>query len=30
MNINSFSLFGSEDSMVRTVARRECFFENWR
>jgi len=26
MNINSFSLFGSEDSLIRTVARRECLF----
>ena len=29
MNINLFSLFGSEDSLVRTVARRECLFNGW-
>jgi FRG domain-containing protein len=29
MNINPFSLFGSEDSLIRTVARRECYFKNW-
>jgi hypothetical protein len=29
MYINPFSLFGSEDSLVRTVARRECYFKNW-
>jgi hypothetical protein len=28
MNINPFSLFGSEDSLVRTIARRECYFSN--
>jgi hypothetical protein len=26
MNVNAFSLFGSEDSLVRTVARRELLF----
>jgi len=26
MNINAFSLFGSEDSLIRTVARRELLF----
>jgi hypothetical protein len=30
MNINAFSLFGSEDSLIRTIARRECFFKKWR
>lgn len=30
MNINPFSLFGSEDSLVRTIARRECYFKTWR
>jgi len=30
MNINPYSLFKSEDSLVRTIARRECFFENRR
>jgi len=29
MNINAFSLFGSEDSLVRTVSRRECLFKSW-
>jgi hypothetical protein len=29
MNINPFSLYGSEDGLVRTVARRECLFRNW-
>jgi hypothetical protein len=29
MNINAFSLFGSEDSLVRTVARRELLFQDW-
>jgi len=29
MNINAFSLFGSEDSLVRTVGRRECLFKSW-
>jgi hypothetical protein len=27
MNVNAFSLFGSEDSLVRTVARRELLFK---
>lgn len=30
MNINPYSLFGSEESLIRTVARRECLFKNWR
>jgi len=29
MNINAFSLFGSEDSLVQTVARRELLFLDW-
>jgi hypothetical protein len=29
MNINAFSLFGSEDSLIRTVARRELLFRSW-
>jgi hypothetical protein len=29
MNINAFSLFGSEDSLIRTVARRELLFRPW-
>ena len=29
MNINPFSLYGAEDSLVRTVARRECLFKSW-
>ncbi len=29
MNINAYSLFGSEDSLIRTVARRECLFRTW-
>ena len=29
MNINRFSLFGSEDSLVRTIARCECEFKDW-
>jgi hypothetical protein len=29
MNINAFSLFGSEDSLSRTVARRELLFRDW-
>jgi FRG domain len=29
MNINAFSLFGSEDSLIRTIARRECYFKKW-
>ncbi len=29
MNVNAFSLFGSEDSLVRTVSRRECLFRSW-
>jgi hypothetical protein len=28
MNVNAFSLFGSEGSLVRTVARRELLFKN--
>jgi hypothetical protein len=30
MNLNPFSLFGSEDSLVRTIARRECLFKSWQ
>jgi hypothetical protein len=30
MNINAFSLFGSEDSLIRTVARRELLFHDWK
>jgi hypothetical protein len=29
MNINPFSLFGSEDSLIRTIARQECYFKGW-
>jgi hypothetical protein len=29
MNVNAFSLFASEDSLVRTVSRRECLFRSW-
>ena len=28
MNINAFSLFGSEDHMITTVARRELLFHD--
>jgi hypothetical protein len=28
MNINAFSLFGSEDSLIRTMARRELLFRD--
>jgi hypothetical protein len=28
MNINAFSLFGSDDSLVRTIARRELLFRD--
>jgi hypothetical protein len=28
MNVNAFSLFGSEDSLVRNLARRELPFGN--
>lgn len=30
MNINAFSLFGSDDSLVRTIARRELLFRDWQ
>ncbi|MGO4881237.1 MAG: FRG domain-containing protein [Bryobacteraceae bacterium] len=30
MNINSFTLFGSEDSLIRSVARRELLFQEWK
>lgn len=30
MNINPYSVFGSEDALVRTIARRECLFKEWR
>lgn len=29
MNINAFSLFGSDDSLIHTVARRELLFRDW-
>ena len=29
MNINPYSLFASEDALVRTIARRECYFKGW-
>ena len=29
MNITAFSLFGSEDSLSRTIARRELLFRDW-
>jgi len=29
MNINPFSLYGSEDSLIRTIASRECLFRSW-
>ncbi len=29
MNINPHSLFGSDESLMRTVARRECLFKEW-
>ena len=29
MNINPYSLYGSEDGLVRTIARRECDFKSW-
>lgn len=29
MNINPHSLYGSEDALVRTIARRECLFKDW-
>ena len=29
MNINPYSLFASEDSLVKTIARRECYFKEW-
>jgi hypothetical protein len=28
MKINAFSLFGSEDSLIRTIARRELLFRD--
>jgi len=28
MNVNAFSLFGSEDSLIRTVERREFLFRS--
>jgi hypothetical protein len=30
MNINSFSLFGTEDSLVRTIARRDGLLRTGR
>jgi FRG domain len=29
MNINPFSVYNSEDSLIRTIARRECFFRDY-
>jgi hypothetical protein len=29
MNINPFALFSSDDSLIRTTARRECLFRSW-
>jgi FRG domain len=29
MNVNPYSLYGSEDSLIQTIARRECLFRNW-
>jgi hypothetical protein len=29
MNINPYSLFGSEEALIRTIARRECLFKSW-
>lgn len=29
MNINAYSLFGSEDSLIHTLATRQCLFEKW-
>ena len=29
MNINPYSLYGSEEALIRTVARRECLFKSW-
>ena len=29
MNINPFSVYGTEDSLIRTIARRECLFQRW-
>ena len=29
ININALSLFGTEDSLVRTIGRRECYFTDW-
>ena len=28
MNVNALSLFGSEESLIRTVGRREFLFRN--
>ncbi len=30
MNINEYSLFGSEDALVRTISQRECYFSDWQ
>lgn len=30
MNINQYSLFGSEDALIRTIARRACLFRHWQ
>ncbi len=29
MNINAFSLFGSDDSLIRTVSRQQLLFRDW-
>jgi hypothetical protein len=29
MNINSYALFGTDESLIRTIAMRECFFKSW-
>jgi hypothetical protein len=29
MNINAYSVFASEESLIRSVARRECLFRPW-
>jgi hypothetical protein len=29
MNINPYSLYGSEDALIRTISRRECLFQDW-
>jgi len=29
MNINAYSVLGSEESLIRSIARRECLFKSW-